>query len=234
MQDNTQDKDFEYDISKDREFDPVKKQIGGKEAERVVWSTYSLNKAVEALKQGLPLKANPFIGKNTKLLKADLVYKRTEEEIDDYIKCMQDPVYFATKCYLKNPAGGFSPVELRDYQINYLKHLQTHPFSIMLSCRQSGKCNSLISNQLYKFDKQKIEALNKENKIIFYSQIDYLLKKYYFYINGDYIFIELPMFELYNLYCKQTSIWKCKYQLYKIIYRLTYGRNKRNEEKKET
>lgn len=139
MQDNTQDKDFEYDISKDREFDPVKKQIGGKEAERVVWSTYSLNKAVEALKQGLPLKANPFIGKNTKLLKADLVYKRTEEEIDDYIKCMQDPVYFASKCYLKNPAGGFSPVELRDYQINYLKHLQTHPFSIMLSCRQSGK-----------------------------------------------------------------------------------------------
>ena len=134
-----EEKEFEYDIQKDKEFNPVKDQIGGKAAERVIWSTYSLNRAVEALKQGLPLKANPFIGKNTKLLRADLVYKRTEEELDDYMKCMQDPVYFASKCYLKNPAGGLSQVELRDYQIDYLRHLQENPFSILLSCRQAGK-----------------------------------------------------------------------------------------------
>lgn len=134
-----EEKEFEYDIHKDKEFNPVKEQIGGKAAERVIWSTYSLNAAVNALKQGLPLKANPFIGKNTKLLKADLVYKRTEEELDDYVKCMEDPVYFASKCYLKNPAGGLSPVKLRDYQVDYLRHLQKNQFSIMLSCRQSGK-----------------------------------------------------------------------------------------------
>ena len=131
--------EFEYDIQKDKEFNPVKEQVGGKAAERVIWSTYSLNAAVKALKQGLPLKANPFIGKNTKLLRSDLVYKRTEEELEDYAHCMQDPVYFASKCYLKNPAGGLSPVELRDYQIDYLRHLQKNPFSIFLSCRQSGK-----------------------------------------------------------------------------------------------
>ena len=131
--------EFEYDIDKEKEFNPVKEQVGGKAAERVVWSTYSLNAAVKALKQGLPLKANPFIGKNTKLLRADLVYKRTEEEIEDYIRCKEDPVYFASKCYLKNPAGGLSLVELRDYQIDYLHHLQENPFSIFLSCRQSGK-----------------------------------------------------------------------------------------------
>ena len=134
-----EEKEFEYDIQKDKEFNPVKEQIGGKAAERVIWSTYSLNAAVKALKQGLPLKANPFIGKNTQLLKANLVYKRTEQELDDYIKCMEDPVYFATKCYLKNPEGGLSPVTLRDYQVDYLRHLQKNPFSIFLSCRQSGK-----------------------------------------------------------------------------------------------
>lgn len=134
-----EEQEFEYDIQKDKEFNPVKEQIGGKAAEKVIWSTYSLNAAVKALKQGLPLKANPFIGKNTKLLRADLVYKRTEEELDDYMKCMQDPVYFASKCYLKNPAGGLSPVTLRDYQIDYLRHLQENQFSIFLSCRQSGK-----------------------------------------------------------------------------------------------
>ena len=209
-----EEKEFEYDIAKDKEFNPVKEQIGGKAAERVIWSTYSLNAAVKALQQGLPLKANPFIGKNTKLLRADLVYKRTEDELEDYMKCMQDPVYFASKCYLKNPAGGLSPVELRDYQIDYLHHLQENPFSIMLSCRQSGKCFSMLSTV----------KINIKN----YSQFDNKLEKISYYYIKDNIYY-LPIFELYNLYCKQTLIWKCKYQLYKIIYTLTYGRKKRTK-----
>ena len=121
------------------EFNPVKEAKDGKEAEKVIWSTASLNAAVDALKKGLPLKANPFIGKVTSLLKPDLVYKRTKEEIEDYLKCKKDPVYFASKCYLKNPEGGLSAVEMRDYQIDYLKHLQKNRFSILLSCRQAGK-----------------------------------------------------------------------------------------------
>ena len=132
-------KEIEYDIQNDREFNPVKEQVGGKAAERVIWSTYSLNRAVDAIKKGLPLKANPFIGKNAKLLKAELVYKRTEEEIDDYIKCKEDPVYFASKCYIMNAEGGLMPCVLRDYQIEYLRHLQHHRFSILLACRQAGK-----------------------------------------------------------------------------------------------
>ena len=120
------------------DFNPVKEQVGGKAAERVIWSTNSLNAAVDALKKGLPLKANPFVGKNTKLLKPDLVYKRTEEELDDYVHCMQDPIYFASKCFLMTPEG-LQACKLRDYQEDYLRHLQNHRFSIFLSCRQSGK-----------------------------------------------------------------------------------------------
>ena len=52
------------------------------------------------------------------------------------------------------------------------------------------------------------------------SLFDGLLKKYYFYLNGNMICIELPMFEIINLYHKQTLLWKLKYQLYKIIYKL--------------
>ena len=58
--------------------------------------------------------------------------------MEDYIKCMQDPVYFASKCHLMTPQG-LQPCILRDYQIDYLRHLQQHRFSIFLSCRQSGK-----------------------------------------------------------------------------------------------
>lgn len=138
------DDNFEYDIEKDKEinkdneFNPIKEQIGGKSAERVIWSTYSINKAVEALKKGLPLKANPFIGKNTKLLRADLVYKRTEEELEDYMRCMEDPIYFASKCFLMTPEG-LQPCKLRDYQDEYIRHLQKNRFSILLAARQIGK-----------------------------------------------------------------------------------------------
>lgn len=121
------------------EFNPVKETVGGKQAERVIWSTNVINVALRAIEEGKPLKVSPFYNKNTKLLKPELVYKRTKEEIDDYIKCKKDPVYFASKCYLMSAEGGLMPCQLRDYQIDYLRHLQKNNFSIFLSCRQSGK-----------------------------------------------------------------------------------------------
>jgi hypothetical protein len=191
-------KDFEY------EFDPVKYAKDGKEAEKVIWSTSVLNNAVKAINEGLPLKANPFMGKNTKLLKPDLVYKRTQEEIDDYIKCMQDPVYFASKCYLMTPKG-LQPCILRDYQIDYLHHLQQNRFSIFLSCRQSGKSLNLLSNIIVKIDKKILKNCQHIRKID------------YFYIKDN--IYELPIFELFNLY-DNSFIWKLKYPLYKLIYKL--------------
>ena len=125
-------KEFSY------EYNPVKEIKGGVEASKVVWSTKSLNAAVDALTKGLPLKANPFCGTNTKLLKPDLVYKRTEEEVEDYIKCMQDPLYFAEKCFLMTPKG-LQPVKMRDYQKEYLTNLKENRFNILLACRQAGK-----------------------------------------------------------------------------------------------
>jgi len=206
------DKNFEY------EFDPVKMPKDGKKAEAVIWSTNSLNAAVEAIKKGLPLKANPFIGKQTRLLKPDLVYKRTEDEIRDYIKCKQDPIYFASKCYLMTPEG-LQPCVLRDYQEDYLNHLKKNRFSIFLSCRQSGKTLNMLTN---------ITILIK-NDILTSQQ---LKKISYFYIKDNIYY--LPIYEVYNLYCKQTFIWKIKYRLYKIIYNLTYGRSKRYETQKDS
>lgn len=120
------------------EYNPIKETINGQAAERVIWSTKAFNLAVDAIKKGLPLKSNPFCGKNVQLLKPDLVYRRTQEEIEDYIKCKNDPVYFASKCYLMTPEG-LKPCKLRDYQIEYLNLLKENNFTIMRSCRQAGK-----------------------------------------------------------------------------------------------
>ena len=200
------------------EFNPIKEQVGGKEAERVVWTTSVLNKAIDAIQKGMPLKANPFIGKNTKLLRPNLLYKRTQEEMDDYIKCKLDPVYFASKCYLMTPEG-LQPCKLRDYQVKYLNHLQKNRFSIFLSCRQSGKSLSLLSNIIVKMDKKTLKNCQHVKKID------------YFYIKDN--TYELPIFELFNLY-DNSFIWKLKYPIYKLIYNLTYGRKKRNESKENT
>lgn len=206
-------KEFEY------EWDPIKEQKDGQKAQAVIWSTKILNAAVDGIKKGLPLKANPFIGKNTKLLKPDLVFRRTAEELDEYIKCKLDPVYFASKCYLMTPEG-LQPVELRDYQVDYLRHLQKNRFSIFLSCRQSGKSLNMLSNINVKIDKNVLKTCVHDSKMTF------------FYIKDN--IYNIPIFELYNVCCKQTLLWKLKYHLYKLIYKLTYGRKKRNDNKKES
>lgn len=126
------DKEFEY------EYNPIKEQVGGKAAEKVIWSTSVIQKALEGIQSGQPLKASPFLNKNTKLLKPELVRRYTQEEIEDYKRCATDPIYFASKCFLMTPEG-LKACKLRDYQEDYIRHLQNNRFSIFLSCRQSGK-----------------------------------------------------------------------------------------------
>ena len=204
------------DINKQKEenfdWDPVKYAKDGKKAQAVIWSTNVINAAVDAIKKGLPLKANPFIGKNTLLLKPDLVFRKTEEEIEEAIKCMEDPVYFASKCQLMTPTG-LKLVTLRDYQVDYLHHLQKNRFTIWLACRQAGKTLNLSTNIIIK-NVKKPNLINKTCPDI--------RKINYFKIEND--IYKLPMFEFINLYCKQTLIWKIKYHLYKIIYKLNNGR----------
>lgn len=207
---NTEDElDFDYNRDKNKkvEFDPIKVPKDGKLAEAIIWSTNVLERAVDGINKGLPLKANPFIGKNTQLLKPDLVYQRTPEEVADYIKCMNEPLYFASKCFIKTPTGMKACV-LRDYQKRYIMHLVNNRFSLLRSCRQAGKC--LILNTLGSFILTK--GLNKklDKKIT-------KLQSIYTYITIDtnqYIFNDLPFYELQNLF-DDSFIWKIKYRLYK-------------------
>lgn len=205
-------KEFSY------EYNPIKEIKGGVEASKVIWSSKSLDVAVDALTKGLPLKANPFCGTNTKLLKPELVYKRTQEELDDYIKCMNDPIYFAEKCFLMTP-NGLSKVTLRDYQVDYLNHLKNNKFSIFLSCRQSGKTQLIDSQIVIKLHRKNISTLFAK-----------LLKKYYYYIdNNDNYVLTIPLFELYNIY-SAGIVNKCRYYLYKLMFKLKYGRKERSKD----
>lgn len=175
-------------IKKNITFNPVKEDTDGVKARRMIWSSTVLDAALKGLEEGKKLIFNPFYEGNTKLLKGDLVYQRTEAEIEEWKKCRDDIVYFVEKyCKLMTPKG-IQYVKLRDYQVEYLKHLEKNRLSILLSARQAGKtvtsalfmlhylCFNVDKNALVLGNKRKtaVEILDKAKKIFF--ELPYFLK----------------------------------------------------------
>lgn len=169
-------------------FNPIKEDKDGIKAKRAIWSTRAIDLAFEGLKQGRKLVANPFYENNTKLLKGDLVFERTEDEIEEWLRCKNDIIYFVEKyCKLMTPEG-IRHVKLRDYQKNYLRHLEQHRLSIYLACRQCGKTTTsavfMLHYILFNVDKNAlvlgnkrktaVEILDKAKKI--YFELPYFLK----------------------------------------------------------
>ena len=190
-------------------FNPVKEDKDGVIAKRMVWSSESLQIAIKGLEDGRKLVANPFYENNTKLLKGDLVFQRTEEEKVEWKHCATDIIYFVNKyCKLMTPQG-IRNVTLRGYQERYLKHLIDHRLSIYLACRQCGKCVSFLTVAKIKIDFAQIFDIDDKLK-------NYLVSNYY---NKKEDCFNLPLFELQNLYDKR-FIWKLKYRLYKKLYQL--------------
>lgn len=167
-------------------FNPVKQDESGKQAKRVIWSTESLDMAIQGLTQGRRLLANPFYENDIRLLKGDLNYQRTETEIEEWIKCKNDIIYFAENyCKLMTPLG-IRQVELRDYQKKYLRHVTDNQLSIYLAVRQCGKTTStavaLLHYICFNTDKNALVCGNKRKTAV---EIVDKIKK---------IFYELPFF----------------------------------------
>ena len=201
-------------------FNPVKNDTENGKSSKVVWSTEALDTALEGLDQGFKLKANPFYDNNTKLLKADLLFERTPAELKHFKECMKDVLVFAKECQLMTPQG-IQHVKLRDYQEEYLKHLQNNRLSIFLSCRQSGKCFSPVD----RVDIRITEPSKRNSEIL----TDNIIKKWNknYYINDNEY--NIPVFEILNLF-KSGIKWRIKYRLYKLIFRLNVWKE-RNERK---
>ena len=74
----------------------------------------------------------------------------TEKELQEYIKCMNDPAYFARN-YLKviHLDKGLVNFDLYPYQEKMFDHFNESRFSIVLACRQSGKSISSVGYLLW-------------------------------------------------------------------------------------
>lgn len=84
-------------------------------------------------------------------LKRDGVQEQwTPEKLQEYKRCMDDPVYFAEK-YVKviSLDQGLVPFQLYPYQKNMFGAFNEHRFNIVLACRQSGKSISACAYLLW-------------------------------------------------------------------------------------
>lgn len=78
---------------------------------------------------------------NPSLKKAGEIIDYSQEEIDEYAKCMVDPIYFIMN-YIKIVTldDGEQPFNLFEYQKKFINSLHDNRMTIGLFPRQHGKC----------------------------------------------------------------------------------------------
>jgi ribosomal protein S17E len=82
---------------------------------------------------------------NPKLKPPGVELPYTEEQLREYVKCANDPVYFCSKYVkVKTLDKGVMPFELYDYQQKFVNEIHKNRFVISKWPRQSGKSTSVI------------------------------------------------------------------------------------------
>ena len=87
---------------------------------------------------------------NPNLKKANTPINFTKKQIQEFIKCKDDPVYFA-KTYMKiiSLDEGLIPFEMYDFQEKLIHNFHNNRFNIAKLPRQTGKSTTVISYLLH-------------------------------------------------------------------------------------
>jgi hypothetical protein len=93
---------------------------------------------------------NPFYLGNTRIKREGVVSEWSLEEIEEYSKCMDDPIYFIRNyVIINNLDNGLVKFNLYNYQENLINTFNNNRFCIVLSSRQSGKTICLVAFVLW-------------------------------------------------------------------------------------
>ena len=84
--------------------------------------------------------ATTFYNSNPNLKSVGVAVEYTPDQLQEYIKCKEDPIYFIKK-YVKiiSLDRGLVPFELYDYQVRFITALHENRMVVTLMPRQSGK-----------------------------------------------------------------------------------------------
>lgn len=121
-------------------FDPRMKGKGADEMpEGIVWSSKSVELALEGRRMGQKLIASPFYRGNDILRAANITFQYTEEELLEFYRCEGDIEYFADNYVKLKTAEGVRNIKLRPHQRKWIKSLSKNRFNIGMWSRQSNK-----------------------------------------------------------------------------------------------
>ena len=82
------------------------KQEEQRRRQRRVYSTELINKLLEDYRQGYEIPFDAFFNRDTDLRAANITFKMTNEEIAEYQKCYDDPIYYVdTYCKFMTDKG---------------------------------------------------------------------------------------------------------------------------------
>ena len=108
----------------------------------------------------------------------------TKEQVEEYIKCSNDPVYFIKK-YIKIVTldKGLEPFELYDYQENIVETIQNNRYVIAKLPRQTGKTTTTVAWMVhYLIFNQNVNIAILANKLKTAMEIMKRLKEAYEYL----------------------------------------------------
>lgn len=87
---------------------------------------------------------------NPNLKRANVPQEFTPEQIEEFVKCSQDPIYFIqTYIQIVNIDEGLVPFDLYDFQEDIVKLVQDERFVICKMPRQSGKTTTIAATLLW-------------------------------------------------------------------------------------
>ena len=87
---------------------------------------------------------------NPNLKKANAKIEFTSDQIEEFLKCQRDPVYFAQN-YIKivNVDEGLVPFEMWPFQEKLIERFHANRFNICMMPRQTGKSTTSVSYLLH-------------------------------------------------------------------------------------
>lgn len=135
-----------------------------KKRPRRIYSTALINQLIKDRSMGYDIDYDPFYMRDLDLRAASITFKMTEEEMEIYQKCYDDPLYYVENYCKFMTDKGLATVELRDFQKNVVDTVTQETYIpenddfgpknrniIWMASRQSGKCfspNMLIHSSL--------------------------------------------------------------------------------------
>lgn len=167
----------------------------GKKSARRIYSTKLINQLIEDHNNGYEIPYDAFFQRDLQLRAPNIVFEMTPEEMAEYEKCYEDPLYYVSHYCKFQTDDDYQLVKLRPFQEKVIKTVTEEHFIdasceklgpknrsiIWMAARQSGKCcfyNSLISikedvkkSALSGSNPKKISIGNKYNEA--FSAINY-------------------------------------------------------------